>query len=104
MNSLSKLIIILALTLLSSLPSYAGWKDKIVENQTKAINYISALQAGEDPDKLERPILRRDKKTKVNLANREIRKAMDEAEKLARAGKHQLIKLPEFKNEPVSEE
>lgn len=40
----------------------------------------------------------------MKRSRREILKAMDEAETLARAGKHHLIKEPEFVYKGVSEE
>ena len=95
-------LLIMTTVLLLSLPAYA-WKSKIVNNQFKAADYIVKLQNGANPDKLQRPTLRRDEKAKAKAANRELRDAMDEAERLARAGKHDQIKPPTFRR-IVSEE
>lgn len=78
-------------------PVYSGYLGKITQNQIRAKEYIAELRAGADPNRLERPQLRRDKRTKMKRSNREIIAAMDEAEALARAGKRNLIKEPEFK-------
>jgi hypothetical protein len=85
-------------------PVYGGYQVKITRNQLKAKEYISQLQAGANPDSLTRPQLRRDKHSKMKRSRREILKAMDEAEALARAGKHPLIEEPEFVHNGVSEE
>lgn len=85
-------------------PAFADWKTKIVNNQIKVMNYISQLQKGADPNNITRPTLRHDKKYKASLANKELREAMDEAEALARAGKHDQIKDPVFGTQLVSEE
>jgi hypothetical protein len=77
-------------------PLYAGYEGKITRNQIRAREYIAQLQNCADPNKLERPQLRRDKRTKMKRSVREINKAMDEAEALARAGKCKLIKQPMF--------
>lgn len=87
-----------------SSPVYANWKEKITNNQLKAKEYISQLKAGANPDSLTRPHLRRVDKYKVKQSNKEIKKAMDEAEALARAGKHDLIMEPEFAIQGISEE
>jgi len=84
-------------------PAY-GYHGKITLNQIKAKEYISQLQAGADPDSLTRPHLRRDKNNKMKQSRREIQKAMDDAEALARAGKYQLIKEPEFKYNGIPED
>jgi len=85
-------------------PVYSGYQGKITQNQIRAKEYIAQLQAGEDPDNLTRPQLRRDKKTKMKRSVREINKAMDEAEAFARAGKYYLIKEPEFTVNGIPEE
>ncbi len=104
MNTFLRLIIVIGIFISLCSPCYAGWKEKIVKNQKKAITYISALKSGADPNKLKRPVLRRDKKAKANIANRKIRKAMVGAEALARSGKHDLIEIPDFKNKLDSKE
>jgi hypothetical protein len=95
---------VIAMFLFLSSPLYAGWKEKVTSNQILASEYIQKLQAGADPAKVERPHLRRIDNYKAKQARSEIIKAMDNAEKLARAGKHQLIELPEFSFKPLSEE
>ncbi len=84
-------------------PVYGASKAIITRNQLKAIEYITQLKAGADPNSLTRPQLRRHNKWKVKQSRREINKAMDEAEALARAGKHHLIQKPEFVYKGLSE-
>lgn len=90
------LFIILTVLLFGS-SVYGGWKSKIATNQIKATEYIIRLQKGADPDKISRPSLRRVNKATAKAANREIREAMAQAERLARAGKRNLIDAPEFR-------
>jgi len=84
-------------------PVYGGWKEVVTKNQIKATEYISQLKSGADPDSLTRPKLKRGNKAKSKKSHREILKAMDEAETLARSGKHDLIEKPEFFYKGVSE-
>lgn len=95
-----------ALTMLFFLltPVQAGWKEKLAKNQIKAIHYITTLQKGGDPDKIPRPHLRRDRRAKASAPMREMREAIAEAEKYARAGKHRLIKTPNFKHRMVTDD
>lgn len=90
-------LLIITIVLLFGNPVYGGWKNKVVSNQVKAAEYIIKLQKGVNPAKLERPSIRRDDKPSAKSANREVREAMDRAEKLARSGKYQLIESPKFK-------
>jgi len=83
---------------------YGGWKDKIAKNQIRVKEYIIALQKGADPDKISRPDLRRDEKSRAKAVNRELRETMIKAEKLARNGKASLIKEPTFSYQIVSKE
>lgn len=92
---LSWIIILVVLFFGSSV--YGGWKNKVAANQVKAAEYIIKLKNGANPATLKRPIIRRAEKARANSANRAIREAMEQAEKLARAGKTKLIKNPEFK-------
>ena len=85
-------------------PVYGGYEAKITQNQIRAKEYIAQLQTCADPNTLTRPQLRRDKKTKMKRSVREINKAMDEAEALARAGECYLIKEPEFTVNGIPEE
>lgn len=95
-------LLVLITALLLSLPAYA-WKNKIVNNQIKAADYIVKLKNGANPDKLQRPRIRRDEKAAAKAANQELHAAMDEAERLARAGRHDQIQPPKFRR-IVSEE
>lgn len=96
-NSCLTVLLIFAVLALLSSPAMAGWKEKVTRNQNNARAYIEQLMNGADPDSLERPHVRRDDKYQAKQANREIREAMDQAEKLAREGKHEQITMPEFK-------
>ena len=90
-------LLIIPIVLLFGSSVYGGWKNKVALNQVKAADYIFKLQKGVNPSKLTRPTLRRGDKAKAKAANREIREAMGQAEKLARAGKYRLIETPQFK-------
>jgi len=78
---------------------YAGHrvKYKIMTNQLKGQEYIFQLKDGANPDILERPRLRLSGNYKAKKERREMYKAMDEAEALARQGKRNLIQLPNEK-------
>jgi len=90
---------------LLSLPVYGGTKDRITWNQLMGKDYMLKLKNGADPDKLERPRLTRHHKWKVKQSRREVIKAMDAAEALARAGKRELIEEnPEYSFKGMSEE
>lgn len=103
MKNIFKWLLVAAITLSFSSPALAYWKEKIVKNQIKAIEYIQKLQNGADPDRIERPTLRRDRKARAQSPNRELKAAMARAERYARAGKHDRIEIPEFKYRLVSE-
>lgn len=103
MRVLGKLLVILGISVVLSSPAQAGWKDKIVKNQFKAVDYIESLKSGADPDRISRPDMRRDEKARASAANREIRQAMSEAERLARQGRHDLIEIPVWQYELVSD-
>ena len=79
-----------------SVPVYANSKRWIERNQEKARIYITQLKNGADPDRLERPHLRRHNKWKVKQSRKERKRAMDRAEALARAGKRYLIRIPDY--------
>lgn len=85
-------------------PVYGGWKEIVSNNQLKATEYINQLKTGADPNSLTRPNLRRQNHYKAKQSYREVSKAMDDAEALARAGKADLIKDPEFVYMSASEE
>ena len=97
---LTLLVISVVLTLNN--PALA-WKNKIAANQVKVAEYITTLKNGANPNNVQRPTLRRENKYKAKAANKELKQAMDEAEQLAREGKHALIKPPTF-TRIVSEE
>jgi len=90
-------LLIIPIVLLFGSSVYGGWKNKVVSNQVRAAQYIIELQKGVNPGTLKRPAIRRDAKTSAKAANREVKEAIDRAEKLARTGKHQLIQTPRFK-------
>lgn len=96
MKTIIRIAVSLVLCVIFSAPVLAGWKEKITRNQLQAREYILKLKDGADPDKVKRPSLRRVDKYKGKQANSEIREAMNNAEKLARAGKHRKIEEPEF--------
>ncbi len=96
-------LIILGIILSFSSPAHAFWKNKIVKNQIKAVEYIQELRNGADPDEITRPTLRRDRKARAQAPNRELKVAIAKAERLARAGRHDRIEIPEFKHKIVSE-
>ena len=102
MKRIFQVLLILIFVVLLSNPAF-GWKSKIVKNQFRAAEYIVKLQNGANPDTLARPSIRRDEKAVAKAANRELREAMDEAERLARQGKYKQIKSPSFRR-VVSEE
>jgi hypothetical protein len=91
------------LNFLSS-PVQGGWKQTVTNNQLKATEYINQLKTGADPNSLTRPTLRRKNNFRAKRSQQEINKAMDDAEALARAGKPDLIKVPEFAYKGVSED
>ncbi len=99
-----KLMSITALVLMLCSPAFAGWKEKIIQNQIKAQHYIEQLKAGANLEELERPYLRYDKKAKASAANKEIRIAIQKAEDLARKGDTDKILIPEFRFKLVSDE
>lgn len=89
-------MLIIPVVLLFGSSVYGGWKQKVARNQIKATEYITVLQKGADPDKIARPSIRRDQKPRAKAANREVKEAMERAEKLARAGMHRRIENPVF--------
>ena len=90
-------LVLIAVLLWSNSLALAAWKVKVTSNQVKARAYIEHLMNGADPEELERPHIRYDEKFQAKRANREISQAMDQAEELARAGKHEEIVMPVFK-------
>ena len=102
-KNVSSLFVTLLVLVLSS-SACAGWKDKIVKNQFKAVGYIEKLKAGADPDEISRPHMRYDEMSEANAANDEIRKFISEAENYARQGRHERIAIPIFSHRLVSEE
>jgi len=96
MKTILKALLLFSLLFTFCTPAFAGWKEKIAENQMRAIQYITQLKNGANPDTISRPTLRRDDKYSAKKANSEIRDAMTEAENLARQGKNKSIKVPDF--------
>lgn len=90
--------VLVAALIFSSSPAIAGWQEKVTRNQMNARTYIGQLMNGANPDTIERPYVRYDDKYQAKKANREIREAMDQAEELAREGRHDQIIMPAFKS------
>ena len=103
MKSRSHVIIIGIFALLLAVPAFAGWQSKVSQNQLKATKYIIQLKNGANPDTITRPQLRHDKNWKAKQSQKEIIEMMTRAEKLARDGRHNLIKKPVFKIKALSE-
>lgn len=101
---LSQLLAVAAAVLILAAPLYAAWKEKVTRNQLKAREYIQKLMDGADPAEVQRPHLRYDDNFEAKRSLKEVVRAMDEAEELARAGKHQLIEQPEFHYKGIPEE
>lgn len=72
-------------------------------NVRKAVEYISQLKAGANPDNLKRPQLRYLRGYNAKQLNKQLRKAMDDAEALARAGKQDEIKEIEVVKEDANQ-
>ncbi len=102
-TSLKLLIIVGIIFQLLSSQVYGGVRERITKNQLRAKEYILQLKNGADPDKLKRPYLRRHNKWKVKKSRREIKRAMDRAEALARAGKRRFIRIPDYVYKGMSE-
>ena len=71
--------------------AYAAWKNIVADNGRKAAEYISLLKAGAEPDSIKRPFLRHVNTYEAKQQKKRFIKAMDEAEELARAGRHEQI-------------
>jgi hypothetical protein len=71
--------------------AYAGWKNIVADNEKRAAEYISLLKAGADPGSIERPSMRHADKFQAKKQQRRFYQAMDRAEELARAGRHEQI-------------
>ena len=76
---------------LASPSAYAGWKERVADNGRKAAEYISQLKAGAEPGGIQRPIMRHINTFEAKQQQKRFNAAMDEAEALARAGKHEQI-------------
>lgn len=74
-----------------SLPAHAFWKHKVAVNERNAAEYIEKLQGGADPGRIERPEMRFISHYQAMQEQDRFINAMDEAEALAREGKHELI-------------
>ena len=82
---------------LSSLPAHAWWKAKVAINEKNAAEYIEKLKSGEDPNRVKRPTMRFIDKYQAKQEQKKFKKAMDEAEALARTGRPEEIKELELK-------
>lgn len=106
-NRMQKAVFLIMTSLLCfclSGPAFGFWKEKVTRNQIRVVEYVTKLQQGAKPADIERPGLRRDDNYQAKRANNELRKIMDEAEKLANEGKHDLIEIPEFTVRGLSDE
>ncbi len=93
---MKKLLTCMLLLLLVTTSGYAGWKSDIATNQQRALDYISKLMYTA-PNKVKRPALIRNKGWKSQRSLQEIESTMNRAEDMAKAGRADLIQLPEFK-------
>lgn len=91
---LKKSLLIISVILFFQTPSWASCKKDTTDNQIKAEAYITELMIKTDLTK--RPILY-DGHCRNDSALNEVKAAMDNAEKLARAGKNNMIRVPVFK-------
>ena len=73
------------------LGTYATAKGRGDSNARNVAEYISQLKAGANPDTLKRPQVRHLKGFRGKRFNTQLKKAMDDAEALARAGKQEKI-------------
>ena len=103
------LLIIGTILLVSILPAHAYWKHKVAVNERMAEEYIEKLQAGADPKEVERPTMRFISHYQAMQEQDRLINAMDEAEALAKEGKHELIpeielKFQNLEKDPVVQE
>lgn len=93
---LKKSLFMATVILLLQSSAWANCKEDVATLQNKALDYITELQISSDNIK-KRPTFPSMTTCKKELALEEARAAMDRAEKLAKAEKNDMIKLPEFK-------
>lgn len=79
--------------ILAGSSAIAGWQSDIATNQNMAMNYISALQVNPNAA---RPQLIVGEGWQSQRSLAEISAAMSRAEQLARAGRPDLIVIPQF--------
>ena len=92
MRTVFRWLVVVGIILQFLSPSaYAGWKNIVADNGRKAAEYISLLKAGAEPGSIERPFLRHVNTYEAKQQKKRFIKAMDEAEELARAGRHEQI-------------
>lgn len=105
MTTILRWLVPMAIILLFSIPSAsAGWKNRVADNEEKAAEYISQLKAGMEPGSIERPQMRHINTYKAKQRQTILNKAMDEAEELARSGKHDEIQeLEEYEIDPAEQ-
>lgn len=101
---LQRTVVASILLLVVASTAFGGWKADVTTNQLRAKQYIAKLKAGEYPDSLTRPRLKRNKTWKSKQSRKEILEAMNEAEALARAGKPHLIEEPVFQYNGLTDE
>ncbi len=71
--------------------AHAGWKSKVAGNERRATEYISLLKAGEEPGSIKRPFMRHINRYQAKQQQKRLNQAMDDAEALALAGRHDEI-------------
>lgn len=87
------ILAVMFLVAMAGAPALAGWQSDIATNQTRATSYISELQVNRNA---KRPQLIVNNGWQSQRSLGEISAAMDQAEQLARAGRPDLIKVPQF--------
>ena len=98
---LTAVMILFAATSLAKTPAdkggqvKAGCLDETLINQKRVKSYLADLAS--KPKSAERPSLIEVGDCKNDLAVKECKSVMDQAEKLAQSGKADQIKMPEFK-------
>jgi 1,2-phenylacetyl-CoA epoxidase catalytic subunit len=76
----------------------ARWEIKSARNEMKVAEYINQLRDGVNPGSLDRPTLRFISNYQAKQRRKVLIQAMEEAETLARAGKHKQIQGLDLKS------
>ena len=79
----------------------AAWEEETKTNQDRAHAYILQLKSGENPDSIERPVLKRARTLQAKQIRRQLIEEMDKAERYARNGQHERIEKPTEKKSIV---